>query len=104
MSEDDHLITARFADGTEYTGSLLIACDGGHSNARQAVFPATAMPYRIPVGVLGLKVEHTPDRIKELRELDPFFLQGTSSKDGSFMYFSSEFNPLLSPREGSGGF
>lgn len=47
--------------------------------------------YRIPIEVLGIKVEYSPGEIKLLRDLDPFFLQGTSSKNDTYLYFSSEF-------------
>lgn len=46
--------------------------------------------YRIPIEVLGIKVEYSPGEIKLLRDLDPFFLQGTSSKNDTYLYFSSE--------------
>ena len=79
----------RFDDGSQCTGSLLVACDGASSRVRRALFPAQPT-YQIPIRVLGLRVDCTPDQIGPLRTLDPFFLQGTSSLNNTYVYFSSE--------------
>ncbi|TMS00474.1 FAD-dependent oxidoreductase [Nonomuraea basaltis] len=46
VSYDDHGggVTARFEDGTEATGDLLIACDGVHSHTRSILDPQAPAP------------------------------------------------------------
>jgi 2-polyprenyl-6-methoxyphenol hydroxylase-like FAD-dependent oxidoreductase len=86
---DDSVIVS-FDDGSSTEGSLLIACDGTHSRVRRSMFPENHQAYRIPVRVLGVKVDYSPERIEPLRRLDSFFLQGAQSENDTFAYFSSE--------------
>lgn len=81
-------MTAKFEDGSEAEGSLLIACDGGQSRVRRALFPDQNETFKIPVRMLGVKLTLTPEKFEPIRQLDPFFLQGTSSQDNSFVYIS----------------
>jgi 2-polyprenyl-6-methoxyphenol hydroxylase-like FAD-dependent oxidoreductase len=39
VSDDGGRVTARFADGSEATGDVLVGCDGVHSVTRQAILP-----------------------------------------------------------------
>lgn len=56
--------------------------------------------YRIPIAIMGVKMQLSTKQIAGMRELDAYFLQGTSSKDDSFVYMSGSFcyfsllNPL----------
>ncbi|KAM0283164.1 hypothetical protein ACHAQH_002646 [Verticillium albo-atrum] len=81
-------VTVRFDDGTEATGRLVVACDGGTSRVRRTLFPDTHRGFHLPIRVLGFTAKYTPEEIAPMKELDPFFLQATSSKDNNFMYFS----------------
>lgn len=72
------------------TGSVLVACDGGSSRVRRALFPGEYRGYEIPVRLMGAKMVYTTPQIERIRKLDPFFLQGTASKNNSFMYISSK--------------
>lgn len=81
---------ASFEDGSASFGGLLAGCDGSRSRIRRALFPESENEiHTIPVGVLGVKVDCTAEKIKTLRELDSFFFQGTSSKNDTYIYFSS---------------
>jgi len=78
-----------FDDGSSSKGRLLIACDGGNSRIRRALFPER-QGYKIPIRVMGVKIEYTAEEIEPMRRLDPFFLQGTSSANDTFIYLSGE--------------
>ncbi|KAF5024481.1 hypothetical protein F66182_3421 [Fusarium sp. NRRL 66182] len=80
-------VTATFEDGSSATGCLLIACDGAGSRVRRALFPDWQL-YQIPVRMLGVKLALSCQQIKPIRDLDPFFLQGTHSKNDTFVYVS----------------
>ncbi|KAL0932840.1 FAD binding domain-containing protein [Colletotrichum truncatum] len=86
--EKEDTVVATFEDGSTCTGCVLVACDGGASRVRSQLFPGQHERHRIPVRVLGLKVFLSPDQMEPLRKLDPFFLQGTSSQNDTFLYFS----------------
>lgn len=58
---------------------------------RTQLFPDHHQRHRIPVRVLGLKVFLSPEEMEPIRKLDPFFLQGTSSQNDTFLYLSSEY-------------
>ncbi|KAM5369407.1 hypothetical protein ACJZ2D_009021 [Fusarium nematophilum] len=81
-------VTATFEDGTSATGRLLVACDGGQSQVRRSLFPEQWETHKIPVRMLGVKLDLPPEEIRPIRDLDPFFLQGTSSKNDTFVYVS----------------
>ena len=48
---------------------------------------------------MGVKIDVSPEQIEPLRQLDPFFFQGTSSENDSFMYFSSRSSIASTPKE-----
>ncbi|KAK1761502.1 hypothetical protein QBC47DRAFT_335950 [Echria macrotheca] len=85
--DDKDGATVHFADGTSSSGKLIVACDGGKSRVRKALFP-NRETYKIPIRVMGARVEYTPDEIQPIKKLDPVFLQGTASKNDTYVYFS----------------
>lgn len=84
-------MTAVFEDGTECQGQLIFGCDGSHSRVRRALFPEQFENYQIPVQMFGFTLRVTADQARPIRQLDPFFLQGTSSENNVFMYTSCKF-------------
>lgn len=90
FESDGDSVRVCFSDGASCTGRLLVACDGGNSRIRRALFP-NHLSYKIPIRVMGAKVEYTAEQMEQIRKLDPFFLQGTSSANNSYMYFSGKF-------------
>ncbi|KAF4445786.1 hypothetical protein F53441_10535 [Fusarium austroafricanum] len=80
-------VTASFEDGSSVTGCLLVACDGSHSRVRRALFPDWKL-HDIPVRMLGIKLQLSPEQIQPIRDLDPFFFHSTNSRNNSFVYFS----------------
>ena len=85
----DESVTVHFDDGSSATGRLLVACDGGNSRIRRALFP-DRQSYKIPIRVIGVKAEYTTERMEPLRKLDPIFLQGTASANNTYAFFSGE--------------
>lgn len=82
-------MTAHFEDGTEYTGCMLFGCDGSHSQVRREIFsPQRSLNHQIPVSMFGFTMQMTGEQARPIRELDPFFLQGTASASDVFMYIS----------------
>ena len=79
-----------FDDGTTANGCLLVACDGGNSRVRRALFPQLK-PHKLPICTMGLKADFSPREVKSLRAMDPFFLQAAASGNDTFMYFSGAF-------------
>lgn len=106
-------VIVHFDDGTSRSGRLLVACDGGSSRIRKSLLEQKARRQQppkngdkngnrngnsekncndgrvlIPVGVMGFRVDCTAVQAQPLRDLDPFFLQGTASATDVFCYFS----------------
>ncbi|KAK1961161.1 FAD binding domain-containing protein [Colletotrichum sublineola] len=86
--ERQNSVDVFFEDGSSVTGRILVACDGGPSRVRRQLLPDQHERYRIPVRLLGMKVSLPSDQIAPIRKLDPFFLQGTSSRNDTFLYLS----------------
>ncbi|KAK3312333.1 FAD binding domain-containing protein [Apodospora peruviana] len=88
-NQDADAIVALFEDGSTCFGGILVGCNGSRSRVRRDVLPEYENEmHKIPVGVLGAKVDYTPEQIGPLRELDPFFFQWTSSENDTNVYFS----------------
>ncbi|GKT46112.1 putative FAD-dependent monooxygenase [Colletotrichum spaethianum] len=86
--ENQDSVVVFFEDGSSVTGCMLVACDGGPSRVRRQLFPDQHDRHRIPVRMLGLKVLLSPDQMAPIRRLDPFFMQGASSRSDTFLYLS----------------
>ncbi|CEI70419.1 hypothetical protein FVEN_g1075 [Fusarium venenatum] len=87
VASTDQSVTATFEDGSSVTGRLLVACDGSHSRVRRALFPDLKL-HDVPVRMLGIKLELTPDEAKPVRDLDPFFMHSTHSSHSMFVFMS----------------
>lgn len=87
VESTEESVVATFEDGSSVTGCLLVACDGSHSRVRRALFPDLSL-HDIPVRMLGIKLELTPDQARPIRELDPFFMHSTNSTNSMFVFMS----------------
>ncbi|KAF1962095.1 FAD binding domain-containing protein [Byssothecium circinans] len=88
FEEDEESVNAIFEDGTTVRGRMIFGCDGSHSRVRRALLPSGFQNHRIPVRMFGFTMLVTAEQSKPIRELDPFFLQGTASASDVFMYIS----------------
>ncbi|KAK3689336.1 hypothetical protein B0T22DRAFT_461324 [Podospora appendiculata] len=92
----DDSITVGFDDGSSATGSLLVACDGGNSRVRRFLFPQHEK-FEIPLRLMGMKVEYTPEQLAPMQKLDPIFLQGSASENDTYVFFSMLDAPDSTP-------
>ena len=81
-------VNAIFADNTQVEGSFLIACDGANSIVRKSCHPASDENTQLPIRFLGAGVHYTEDQVSAIRNLDPYFLQGSDPKSNVFLWFS----------------
>ncbi len=81
-------VVAVFENGTEVKGAVLMGCDGANSNVRKLCHPDTYRNDQLPVRFIGAGVRYTETEIRELRKLDPFFLQGSNPSTDAFLWFS----------------
>ncbi|KAL8365331.1 hypothetical protein RB595_004235 [Gaeumannomyces hyphopodioides] len=121
-ADDAGSVTVHFDDGTSHGGRFLVACDGGNSRIRRTLLGQKAKRQPppvdgdssgndndndgrslIPVGVMGFRVDCTPAQAQAVRDLDPFFFQGTASANNTYMYFSVLDSPG-SPPENTDGY
>lgn len=85
-------VTVTFDDGSSCAGSVLVACDGVSSRVRRQLFPFQdkTSNYQLPIALLGLRVDYTPEQCRAMREFDAYFLHATASASNIFTYFSGE--------------
>ena len=77
---------------------MLFGCDGSRSRVRRGLYgPEKSTNNRIPVTMFGFTMQVTTEQATRVRELDPFFMQGTASANDVSMYTSreSQFPSLL---------
>ncbi|KAH7386695.1 FAD binding domain-containing protein [Phaeosphaeria sp. MPI-PUGE-AT-0046c] len=86
--EEQDWVEAVFEDDTVCRGRLVVGCDGSRSKVRQAVCPNTFATHQIMVRLFGFTRRVGAKEAERIRELDPFFLQGTASSSNVFMYLS----------------
>jgi hypothetical protein len=48
---------------------------------------------------MGVKAEYTPEQMLPLQQLDPVFLQGTTSANDTYAYFSGKCSHFYVPRQ-----
>lgn len=90
-------IKATFSDGTSETGPTLIGCDGANSTVRRILHPESHQNDQLPIRLLGATVHYPSPQISAIRNLDPFFLQGTDPKTDAYLWFSFLSTPSDEP-------
>lgn len=89
-THDDGSVTVHFDDGSACQGMLAVACDGANSRVRKQLLPDLEDKFAIPVRLIGATLEVEQADMEPLRELDPYFLQGTAKENNSYVYLSGE--------------
>jgi len=84
----DSAIKATLTDGTSCTGSIIVGCDGANSAVRKLLHPEDHQNKQLPIRLLGATAHYTETQITAIRNLDPFFLQGTDPQTDTYLWFS----------------
>lgn len=86
--EEHDSVTATFEYGSAVQARMIVGCDGIRSQVRHALFPQEYENHQIGVRMFGFTMRVSADQAKHIREVDPFFLQGTASETNTFTYIS----------------
>lgn len=88
IKDTDDGVCAEFADGTAFQGSMIIGAEGANSRTRQVLVPDAYKTQRLPVDLIGVAVELTPEQAKPLRDIDPLLFQGVHPSTGNYIWIS----------------
>ncbi|KAK1248647.1 hypothetical protein MKX08_006867 [Trichoderma sp. CBMAI-0020] len=97
----DNGVKATFADGSAAEGKILIGAEGSNSQTRKYLVPEDYQNYLLPVKLVGVSVDLTPEQIKPLRQIDPLLFQGCHPETGVFIYVSVLETPEVNGSAGT---
>jgi 2-polyprenyl-6-methoxyphenol hydroxylase-like FAD-dependent oxidoreductase len=85
-------ITAKFADGTSVSGSLIIGADGPRSTVRSLLLGPSAAPNPLPFVATYIQAKYTKEQALFLRSFHPLYLAGVHP-DNKFCFFGVQDAP-----------
>lgn len=94
-------VKAIFADGSAAEGKMLIGAEGGNSQTRRYLVPEDYQNHLLPVKLVGVSVDLTPEQITPLRRIDPLLFQGCHPETGVFIYVSVLETPEVNGSAGT---
>jgi 2-polyprenyl-6-methoxyphenol hydroxylase-like FAD-dependent oxidoreductase len=97
----DNGVKATFADGSVAEGKSLVGAEGSNSQTRKYLVPEDYQNYLLPVKLVGVSVDLTPEQIKPLRQIDPLLFQGCHPETGVFIYVSVLETPEVNGSAGT---
>lgn len=97
----DNGVKATFADGSAAEGKMLIGAEGSNSQTRKYLVPEDYQNFFLPVKLVGVSVDLTPEQIKPLRQIDPLLFQGCHPETGVFIYVSVLETPEVNGSAGT---
>ncbi|KAG6157686.1 hypothetical protein E4U26_005355 [Claviceps purpurea] len=101
VEADGRLVRVNFSDGSSADGSLLVGADGSNSDTRKFLVPEAHDNHALPVRLVGVAVEMTPEQVKPLRDIDPLLFQGCHPVTGHFLWVSMMETPEVNGTKGT---
>lgn len=96
IQKSDHSVVATFSDGSTAEGTHLVGCDGSRSRVREILCNLAgtiSQNDQLDVRFLGCSAELPLDVVRQMKKLDPLFLQG-HHPNGSFFFFGIQDTPV----------
>ncbi|KAL7924751.1 FAD/NAD(P)-binding domain-containing protein [Trichoderma austrokoningii] len=97
----DNGVRATFADGNAAEGKMLVGAEGSNSQTRKYLVPDDYQNYMLPVKMVGVSVDLTPEQVKPLRQIDPLLFQGCHPETGVFIYVAVLETPEVNGSAGT---
>lgn len=94
-------VQATFADGSTAEGRMLVGAEGSNSQTRKFLVPDAYQNYLLPVKMIGVSVDFTPDQVQPLRQIDPLLFQGCHPDTGVFLWVSMLESPEVNGSAGT---
>ncbi|KAM3511874.1 hypothetical protein MY11210_004492 [Beauveria gryllotalpidicola] len=101
-ARDDHVVRARFSDGTSAEGCLLVGVEGSGSRTRKFLLPDAYQNYQLPARLLGASLTLTAAEAQPLLRIDPLLFQGCHPSTGNYLWISLLDSPEINGTLGTG--
>lgn len=90
----DDLVSVTCSNGKQYTGDVLIGCDGSNSITRRLIDPKEGGLYQLPIRFCGARVQLNKEEFDRIsNHFDPLLFQGTVPETNTFFWYSALATP-----------